>query len=645
MPLPRSALTGALLLWSAAAPAAESQRLRDWFRFAWTAAQVGEDQSAHEAELRGYVLYPYLRAERLRHRLAQAPDESTDDAVARFLERHGAEPVGQSLRAAWLPSLARRGRWELILLSAPPDTSDPALRCHRLAARIALGQLDGLLDDALGTWLSGQELPGACDPIATWLDAQQALAPVLVEQRIRLALQSGQPRLARALAQRLAPPRAAPLLAAAALLETPDAEFGRQIVQGLPADNAVVLEAFWSLARRDALKAHLLLDALMREPQFTDAERGQLQRAVALGLAYDRRPEALGAFRTLPEDAADAHAQEWRVRSAIWNGDWAQALVWIDRMAPAARQEARWRYWRARALEQLKQAEPAQALFAEVAREREYYGFLAAERVGASLDLRHSPLPAQPQLGAALLGRDGVIRARELLHCDLPDQAAAEWAQALRGAEPALRQEAARLAASWGWHRITIAMLAELALWDDVEIRYPLQYEPEVQAAVEETGLPAEWIYAVLRQESLYNPRAASGANALGLLQLRLPDARQVARKNRQPSPDRDDLFDPRVNVRLGALYLRELNQRFGGRWIVALAGYNAGPYRVPSWLPARPVPADVWIENIPFNETRSYVQRILANMVIFRWRRGGEPLRLAPLLEPVGAALAEERT
>jgi soluble lytic murein transglycosylase len=119
-----------------------------------------------------------------------------------------------------------------------------------------------------------------------------------------------------------------------------------------------------------------------------------------------------------------------------------------------------------------------------------------------------------------------------------------------------------------------------------------------------------------------------------------LPDtARRTARAFSRPRPAPDDLFKPEINVPLGAAHLRELIDRFSGQTVVALAGYNAGPRAAARWLPPQSVEPDVWIENIPYNETRNYVQRILWHNVVFGWLRTGEPqkadawlARVAPL-------------
>jgi soluble lytic murein transglycosylase len=132
--------------------------------------------------------------------------------------------------------------------------------------------------------------------------------------------------------------------------------------------------------------------------------------------------------------------------------------------------------------------------------------------------------------------------------------------------------------------------------------------------------LPPELVYGVIRQESLYRSDAVSSAGARGLMQLQIGTARRTARALKLPKPDLDDLFVPSINTSLGAGYLRRLLDRFDGQLPVALAGYNAGPNAAARWLPDESMDADVWIENIPYDETREYVQRILWHRLMFRW-------------------------
>jgi soluble lytic murein transglycosylase len=151
--------------------------------------------------------------------------------------------------------------------------------------------------------------------------------------------------------------------------------------------------------------------------------------------------------------------------------------------------------------------------------------------------------------------------------------------------------------------------------------------------------LPQDWILAVMRQESLFRKDAVSHADARGVMQMILSTASAVARRWHLSSPGRDGLFDPSIAVPLGAAHLRELLDRYGEQLTLSLAAYNAGPAAVARWLPRMPMDADVWIENIPYNETRGYVQHILEHIVAFASVRGAQAPRLDILLSDVEPA------
>jgi soluble lytic murein transglycosylase len=151
-------------------------------------------------------------------------------------------------------------------------------------------------------------------------------------------------------------------------------------------------------------------------------------------------------------------------------------------------------------------------------------------------------------------------------------------------------------------------------------------------------------IYGVIRQESLYRTDAVSGAGAFGLAQLMPETARRVAKEWQRPVPAAADLFDPAVNITLGAAHLRELVNRFDQHTAVALAGYNAGEVAAQRWLPDAPIDADIWIENIPYNETRDYVQRVLWHSVVFAWLENGRGQKVDSWLAPIGPRMTTAR-
>ncbi len=278
----------------------------------------------------------------------------------------------------------------------------------------------------------------------------------------------------------------------------------------------------------------------------------------------------------------------------------------------------------------------AAPLFAELAGLRDYYGYLAADRLQLPYDLQAHPTPADPAVQSTLAMRPGLIRAHELFECGLSDAAGLEWALALQGATNAQRIQAAQLAADWGWYTQAIAQLGRANDLDDVALRYPRPYADLVARASTLTDVPADWVLAVMRQESLFRADAVSRVNAQGLMQLLPTTASEVADRWHLTLSGPDALFDPQIAVTLGAAHLRELLDQYDGGVELALAAYNAGTASVGRWRPVRAMDADIWIENIAYGETRDYVERVLEHIVAFSWSRRAPLPRLSRLLSVV---------
>jgi soluble lytic murein transglycosylase len=588
------------------------------------------------ATLKAYPIYDYLLAARLRRDLGFTPSEELDVAIEAFLRAHEGEPVGRSLKHQWLASLAQRRRWDWFLPRAA-DVTDPALVCDRLAGRLATGDTDHLAADALARWSLPQREPIECAPVMAWLRLKGLLTPALLEARARAALVADNPTLAREFIAEVPAERAAALNLWLQLLESPKSSLTTLAMTPQAAvETDALLAGFTRLSNTDAPAAATLLPLLLSRPDATPPVRGRLQRTIALGEAYARQPGAVAAFDAVPAENADTQVQEWRVRAALWAGNYGKALEWTQRMPATLSSQPRWRYWHARAVAATSGAEAAAPLFGQIAGLRDYYGYLAADRLQQPYDLNVHPVPDDSSLQNTLAADPGLIRAHALFDCDMSDDAAAEWNAALVSMGPAVRIQAARLASRWGWYGEAITMLAQADSWDDVALRYPRPFGALIAQASNLTQVPSDWILAIIRQESLYRKDAVSRADARGLMQMQPATATAVAKRWHLPVPSRDALFDPAVAIALGAAYVHELLDRYGQQLDLSLAAYNAGPVSVARWLPAQPVDAAVWIENIPYAETRAYVQHVLEHIVAFAVMRDADPPRLSTLLPPV---------
>ena len=622
-----------------AAPAVDLQTTRQAFVAAMQRIRLHLPDTPDSPSLEAYPIHDYLVAARFRRDLAQKPDEELDKDVDAFLQIHGNQPVTRGLRREWLASLAQRARWDWFLPRSA-DAIDSLLVCDRLQGRLATGDTIGLGAAVLARWRLPQKQPAECNEIFAWLKQQNLETAAEAETKVRSALAADNPRLAREFVADVPVARAPALLQWSDLLEAPKSALTVFLTHpSLPVEPEALVAGFEKLAHTDSPGALSLLPSLLARPGLTPALQSRAQRAAALGAAYDHDPRALSAFESVPADAVDGPVEEWRVRAALWAGDYRTALGWIERMPASLASQPRWRYWRARAVEATVGPDAAAPLFGELSQLRDYYGYLAADRVHRRYSLNVRPSPDDPKAQAALAAEPGLVRAHELFACDMTDEATAEWTAVLGSAGPATKVQAARLAARWGWYAESIAMLAQAAEWDDVRLRYPRPYTEAVAEASKVAGVPADWILGVMRQESLYRQDAVSRADARGLMQMLPSTAIAVARRWHLIAPRKDALFDPPVAVTLGAAYLRELLDRYAGQLSLSLAAYNAGSASVARWLPPKSMDADVWIENVPYAETRGYVQHILEHIVAFASVRDAEPPRLDTLLPPVEPA------
>jgi soluble lytic murein transglycosylase len=587
--------------------------------------------------LQRYPLYPYLQAARLNRQLAltnstaaEAGDArlALDRDIAAFLALHGDQPVTRTLRSNWLGKLAARKDWSTYLAQYSQDRdTQPALRCHALAARVALGRTDGLTDELTATWLTPKSLPEACDPAFAWWKARGGPGITLTERRARLALDGGDAGLARFLAKSLPAERAAPLLQWAALIEQPAREIQALIAQpSRPVERQALDDGWQRFSRSDAEGAAAAFPALVQSRSLDVRSTSPFALSVALALSWSRHPRALEFFQAVHEDDFDERAHEWHVRAALWAGDWREATRAIAAMPDALRGQPRWQYWLARSSEQLGDAAGARELYAAVVPTDNWYAVHAASRLGNRFVPRLEPLALSDKEIQSLAAEPAFIRTRELLLCDMDAEASAEWRAANDELTPARQVQAVGLASRWGWHHQAIAAAARQKLFNDYDVLYPRPFDADVRSASRRTGLPEDLIYAIIRQESLFRADAASSAGAVGLMQLLPETARITARRVGLPTPTRAQLTLPAVNIPLGSEFLASLVQRFDGETALAAAGYNAGPNAARRWLPPARLDLDVWTENIPFNETRAYVQRVAWHALVFGWLADRKP-------------------
>ncbi|MFO7954543.1 MAG: transglycosylase SLT domain-containing protein [Thioalkalivibrio sp.] len=638
-------LAGLLLSLAAVLPvaAAEEDRYvfeRSLFLLAERALNRG-DMTAYRAArstLTGYPLTPYLDYRELARNLGRADP----DAVRDFVREHDDTPLAARLRGSYLTHLAREEQWGdyLGFLEATGEEwSLPVEQdCNRRQALLKTGEREAALEDMESIWLHGHSRPSACDPpLDAWRDAG-GLTAELAWDRFELAVKAGQTGLARYLRRYLdaddRPWAEHWLDLAARPARVVDVDF--QAGDHRSAE-ALVERAFTRWVRQD-------LDAALEGWEeaggglgLSAAAAGRIQHALALRLALRYRPEALGFMARLEPEVFDTQLRQWQVRAALYERDWETVLDAIRAMDRDVRDEAAWQYWYARALEQTDSLEAARRFYERAARERNFHGFLAADRLGQPYRIGHQPLVLEDGRRDAMREHAGVQRMRELVRLDRNAEARREWTHAVAEMDTAELEAAARTFADWGWHDRAIFTAARARNWDDIELRFPLAFDNLIVAGAREQAIDPAWAMAIARQESAFLHDVRSGAGALGIMQVMPATGRSIASAAGVQVTSDWDILDPATNARLGTYYLRRNLDRFGGHSMLSTAAYNAGAHRVRSWLPEdRAMDPDIWAELIPFSETRDYVRRVFAYRILYAVRLGQEPPSLSTLMYPV---------
>lgn len=594
-------------------------------------AQTARDVTRYEAllpALADYPLLPYLEYNSLRPQLTQL--DAAD--VSNFLERYQDSWLANRLEREWLNVLAEQNRWDEFLHFHRPDNSTVSLSCQALQARLNAGD-ETALDDVAPLWNVGRSQPNICDPVfARWMEADR-LTPEIAWQRFGLTLQARQPRLARYIST-LMPARERAL---AELFLRVDAQPERlrddaALDQQGPEVEEIVLHGLRRLAAIDGPLALTLSERYHASHGFEPGDliavqRFILQRKMLQGFVDDAEQRLLDN----PELASEALIS-WLLRNAMQSQDWQRIAFWLPKLPAETLATERWQYWQARMLTQQNSPEAiaeATAIYRELATTRSFYGFLAADLLDLSYDLVDRPVSATEEDALALYEIPAIARARELFLAGQEVEARSEWQHAMVGLDEQQVLSSGRLADLWGWHRNTIQSMIRVGYWDDLQLRFPLAYQDLFADAAAQYELPKPLLMSVARQESAFMHDVRSGAGALGLMQI-MPATGQELAQGAGMRINNQDLLRPEINIPLGSRYIAQLLRDFDNNRALAAAAYNAGPNRVRQWLRRtadNPLPLDMWIETIPFAETRGYVQNVLAYNVIYS-NRLGEPAR-----------------
>ena len=554
-----------------------------------------------------YVLKSYLDFYEARRRISSIGESSAEKLRGQWK----GTPIERRFFRLWLETQAKRGRWTRYLRHYEPS-GDPAAQCRYLRALYRDGRREEALSQVPALWGVGTSQPKSCDPLfKEWIDLD-GVTNEIAWDRLQLALEANSVTLAKYLQRFFSGSVARSARSYYDVHVRPsrirnidaftDDAYGRQ----------VIVYGLMRYAKREPTKALEIWRRYRTNYQFADYQRQYVEENLVVELSKVEGKLSLELNSYSPEVLEALADQTTRTTN------YPRLVKWISAMPEPYRITPKWRYWYGKALLNLDDDEGRRVL-KELASERTYYGFLAAFTMNIEPALNQERVAVEPATIQALRDLPGVRRMSELYAVgDLPN-ARREYLYLFENLDQEYWLALVSYIVEMGWIDQAVIAANRAELHDLLDVRFPMPFLDTFRRHAFETSVPLPMLFAISRQESIFDPSAVSPKGATGVMQLMPKTAQSTADKIREKRPDSTSLKDPLVNIRMGAHYFAELMNRYGHNRAVAAAAYNAGPTRVDAWLRRfSGIETDAWIEQIPLRETKNYVKNVLAGSQVY---------------------------
>jgi len=641
------ALTLALLFFSHTASANQDAD----FLAAREAFRVGDavrlDRIA--ARLKSSSLEPYVAYYQLRLRLTTANHAT----IHKFLSRTDNTQIIHQLRMEWLKLLGQNQQWETFATEYPKlMESDTELACYAWQMRLTQQDLT-VLNAVRDLWLSSsKELPESCAPLLTAArsmigQASGIITDADVVTHLRRALESSNISLAMQLTETLPAEQPPPASALKSAMRNP-AHTLAQIIFGQDMPTSQRVLAMFALQHLAKQSPQLAADKWANLSSYFSADE---QRYFYGWLGYEAARKhderALEWYRAAGDSTLTDTQLAWRTRAALRAQDWQEVLLNTSNMSPMQQQETAWKYWKARALRALGKSAEAEIIFSEFSDKFDFYGQLAAEEIGRvpAVNMIFADVGFSKAEIETMRALPSIQRVVSLYRMDLRTEAAKEWAWVTRGFDDKNLLLAAEVARLHKMHDHVINTADRTLQQHNFSLRFHAPYRPDMQHHIRSQGLEEAWVYGLMRQESRFVSRAKSTVGAAGVMQIMPATARWAAQKIGMRNYRTASIHEIDTNFKLGTYYMKSMLSSLDDSPVLASAAYNAGPNRARKWRAKHTLEGAIYIETIPFDETRQYVKKVMNNTVYYAKLFGHSPMQLKQRLGVVAAAEAAVET
>jgi len=570
-----------------------------------------------------YSLLPYLEYEEMKENI----NKNNKQDIDKFIEKYDASPLSNRLRWDFIRELAKTKNYDL-MEQYYSFGSVSSYDCLLLSHQAKQGKpISALSEQIANLWNVSKSQPKECDAIfEKWIDNNQ-LQQDVAYQRFYQTAHEGPIGLLSYLKRYL--PRDEQYLADLWLKvrRNPKVVTRSNFFPGknLDKEAPILVYAVKRLAWGDREDAYSAWKRTQSRIPLAGAHKSDVERTLFLALATENNPKAVDMAKDQIKDyLADELVNHWKLVTFLRSEDWTTITELYDLLPFEQQSSEQWRYWYAVALDKLGQNEEAKILLSDLASERSYYGYKAATRIQVPIQLNHEPLVLPESVMNSVRQSANVERAKELYALGRYLDASREWRSLMSKLDSTQEfQAAAIIANEWGWYNQSILTIARAQVWDDTDIRFPTAFKDDYIKMGKQVQLPPHWLMGVARQESAYGPRAVSPAGAYGLMQVMPNTAKAFAQKFQIPYSHRSDLLDPAINIQMGSRYLQMRFEELEQNPVYASAAYNAGKSRVEEWKKFGRYPTEVWIEAIPYTETRDYIKRVMTYRQVYALKLG----------------------
>ena len=564
-------------------------------------------------QLDDYPLQPYLKQQELFDNISLKKENEIDV----FLTKYRSSPLDWRIRKKWLRYLVKKNKSSLFLKYYKPN-GDVALNCQKLIYEHKENYPQkALLEQISKLWTVGKSQHKTCDPLFKMWEKAGYRTNELILKRISLAADGGKHTLIPYLTT-LLPQEQQYLGSLWHKVRKNPVTLSKQkyFLQNNTEEAKIMTYGLKRLIWRDPNLALKSYKKNQNDMAFTSLQKNEIAKAFAIALSSKQHKEASNWLDKIDDQYLSSTLIQWQITDLLKQQNWQAVINAYHKLPKSFQENIQWQYWYARALRETNQILLGNNILSGIADQRHYYGFLAATHLEKPVSLQKKPIVISEVEKQKVLSYSSAKRAFELYKINRPLKARSEWNFLLTQLNDREKMVVSVLAYEKNWFDRAIFTLAEVGYLDDVDLRFPKGYQVDINKYATKQKINPAWAFAIARRESSFMPDVSSSAGAEGLMQV-LPSTASMLRRKKI---SKNYLFDVKNNIKSGTHYLKRLLDKNNGNQVLATASYNAGPYKVKKWIKnLDKIPADIWIETIPYKETRNYVKSVLAYQEIYQ--------------------------